>query len=33
MIKTTDEKRFYAEMLPVADREYACWLDSLNDEE
>jgi len=31
--KVGNEKRFYAEMLPVADREYACWLGSLNDEE
>lgn len=31
--KVGDEKRFYEQMLPVADREYSNWLNSLHDKE
>lgn len=31
--KTGNEKRFYDEMIPVADREFARWLDNLKQKE
>lgn len=31
--KVGDEKRFYEQMLPVADREYSNWLNSLHEKE
>lgn len=31
--KVDNEKRFYAEMLPVADHEFAHWLKTLNKKE
>lgn len=31
--KAGNEKRFYDEMLPVADREFTNWLDTLKEKE